>query len=330
MLNCLLILFKNRKSIFIFLLVQALPLNHINNSTKWKQHAVTIAGGNDLGGQLNQLYEPHGIYVDNDHQCIYIADWWNHRILEWEYETKSGQVVADGNGQGDRSDQLTHPTDVIVDKMNDSLIICDRVNRRVIRLSRQNHTNEEIIISDIDCIGLTMDNNGDVYVSDLKKNEVRRWKIGEREGKIVAGGNKQGHNLNQLNRPTYIFVDQDYSVYVSDTDNHRVMKWMKDAKEGIVVAGGHGSGNSLTQLYYPEGVIVDHSGNIYIADCHNHRIMRWLKGSNKVSVVVGGNKYGKQSDQFDCPSCLSFDRHGNLYVADKNNHRIQKFDIDSN
>src|SRR6185437_7593894 len=103
-----------------------------------------------------------------------------------------------------------------------------------------------------------MDNNGDLYVSDFQKNEVRRWKIGETNGTIVAGGNRKGNHLSQFNEPTYLFVDQYHSVYVSDWGNHRVMKWMKGAKEGIVVAGGQGQGNNLTQLNNPYGVMVDH------------------------------------------------------------------------
>ena len=67
------------------------------------------------------------------------------------------------------------------------------------------------------------------------KNEVRRWRLGETQGKVVAGGNDRGNRLNQLDYPTFVFVDQDYSVYVSDYNNHRVMKWMEDAKEEIVV-----------------------------------------------------------------------------------------------
>ena len=99
-----------------------------------------------------------GIYVDDDHQTIYIADWWNHRIVEWKYGAKNGQVVAGGNGKGNRIDQLNHPTDVIVDKKNDSLIICDRGNRRVVRWSRQNGKNGETIISDIELFWTS--NNG--------------------------------------------------------------------------------------------------------------------------------------------------------------------------
>ncbi|CAF4445632.1 unnamed protein product, partial [Adineta steineri] len=128
--------------------------------------------------QLNQLSRPQGIYVDDDHQTIYIANFGNHCIVAWKYGAKNGQVVAGGNGQGNRSDQLNCPRDVTVDKKNDSLIICDQQNRRVVRWPRQNGTNGEAIISDIACSRLTMDKNGDLYVSDIEKSEVRRWKQG--------------------------------------------------------------------------------------------------------------------------------------------------------
>ncbi|CAF1476684.1 unnamed protein product [Adineta steineri] len=309
---------------------QSLLFNHINNNTKWRQHGLIFAGGNGYGNQLNQLSGPLGIYVDDDHQTIYIADCRNNRIVEWKYGAKNGQVVAGGNEQENRSDRLSHPRDVVIDKKNDSLIICDRGNRRVVRWSRQNGKNGEIIISDIDCFGLTMDKNGDLYVSDFMENEVRRWKQGEKEGTIVAGGNGQGDHLNQLDRPTHIFVDEDRSVYVSDGNNDRVMKWMKGAKEGIVVAGGKGEGNSLTQLSVPMGVIVDHLGNVYVADGSNDRIMRWCKGSCEGSIVLGENGRGDESNQLNCPKGLSFDVEGNLYVVDCTNHRIQKFEIDLN
>jgi sugar lactone lactonase YvrE len=267
--------------------------------------------------------------VDDEEQRIYIADCFNHRIIAWKYGAKTGQVVAGGNGHENQSDQLNGTTDVIVDKTNDSLIICDCGNSRVVRWSRQKPTKGQTIISDIYCYGLATDNNRDLYVSDWKKNEVRRWKAGETSGTIVAGGNEKGNHLNQLNTPTYIFVDEDHSVYVSDNGNHRVMKWVKGAKEGIVVAGGQEQGNNLTQLSYPQGVIVDHWDNVYVADCRNHRIMRWSPGSSEGSIVVGGNGQGQQSNQLNCPVGISFDRQGNLYVIDNWNHSVQKFNIDS-
>ncbi|CAF1126392.1 unnamed protein product [Adineta steineri] len=317
-----------RQTLFAFKKPPQLTVNPINNNTKWKQHGITIAGGNGYGNKLNQLPHPQGIYIDDDHQTIYIADFGNDRIVEWKYGANHGQVIAGGSGKGNGSDQLKCPTDVIVEKKNGSLIICDYGNSRVVRWSGRNGTNGETIISDIDCRGLTMDKNGNLYVSDWRTNEVRRWKQGERKGTIVAGGNGKGNHLNQLHYPTHIFVDEDYSIYVSDTENHRVMKWMKGAKEGIVVAGGKRKGNSSTQLSCPTGMIVDHLGNIYVTDKNNHRIMRWCEGSKEGSIVVGGNECGDEPNQLNCPKDLSFDVQGNLYVVDYWNHRIQKFDID--
>ncbi|CAF4283764.1 unnamed protein product, partial [Rotaria sordida] len=202
----------------------------------------------------------------------------------------NGQVVAGGNGQGNRLDQLDWPTDVLIDKETDSLIICDLGNRRVVRWSHRSGTTQgEILIDNIWCFGLAMDNQRYLYISDTDKHEVRRYQIGDKNGNLVAGGNGEGAGLNQLNSPYYIFVDQQQTVYVSDWNNHRVMKWNKGAKEGIVVAGGQGEGNALTQLSNPYGLFADILGTIYVADQGNHRVMRWPKGAKQGTVILGGN-----------------------------------------
>ncbi|CAF1371906.1 unnamed protein product [Rotaria sordida] len=214
----------------------------------------------------------------------------------------NGQVVAGSNGQGNRLDQLDRPTEVLIDKETDSLIICDRGNRRVVRWSRRSGTTQgEILIDNIKCWGLAMDDQRYLYISDTDKHEVRRYQIGDKNGTLVAGGNGNATSLNQLNWPAYIFVDQQQTVYVSDEENHRVMKWNKGAKEGIIVAGGQGTGNALTQLSHPQGLFVDTLGTIYVADSWNHRVMRWPKGAKQGTVIVGGNGYGGGANQFNYP-----------------------------
>ncbi|CAF3844630.1 unnamed protein product [Rotaria sp. Silwood1] len=250
--------------------------------------------------------------------------------MEWKWGAMIGQVVAGGNGPGSGTYQLSDPRDVIVDKDTDSLIISDYSNKRVVRWPRQNGTNGETIISNIHCIGLTMDENASFYVIDNENDEVRRYQRGESQGTVIAGGNGTGNRLDQLSDPQYVFVDRDHSVYVSDLGNHRVMKWLEGAKEGIVVAGGQGEGNDLTQLSHPRGVVVDQLGTVYVADVGNDRIMRWPKGATQGSVIIGGKGAGKQSNQLDGPFGLSFDRYGTLYVVDLGNYRVQKFNIDSN
>jgi len=300
----------------------------LKTNLKWKQDATTIAGGNGLGKELNQLNCPQGIYIDDDQQFIYIADTANHRIIRRKFGTDNDQIVAGGNGRGNQTNQLDRPSDMIVDRKTKSLIICDQGNERIVRWSLENQFDRKIVISNIYCYGLTMNHNGDLFVSDYVKHQVKKWRDGEKEGTVVAGGNGRGDRLNQLNTPRFIYVDENETVYVSDANNHRVMKWEKHAKEGVVVAGGYGQGQSLKQLNKPYGVIVNEVGDVHVADYENHRVMCWPSQSKEGCVVVGGHGKRYGSNQFNGPTGLAVDRENNLYVADYCNCRIQRFDID--
>ncbi|CAF1417911.1 unnamed protein product, partial [Rotaria magnacalcarata] len=266
---------------------------NIPANVNWTQQGVSVAGGHGNGNGTNQLYWPHGIFVDDDQTM--------------NGHTTNGQIVAGGKGLGNGSNRLDQPTDVLIDEEMDSLIICDRGNKRVVRWSRCSGTTQgETLIDNIDCFGIAMDEQRYLYVSDYRKDEVRRYQLGEKNSTLVAGGNGEGPKPNQLKDPQYLFVDQQQNVYVSDSRNHRVMKWTKGAKEGIEVAGGN-------------------------ADSSNNRVMRWTQEDKKQgTVIVGGNGKGKGAgvDQFNIPMGLSFDRYGNIYVADQYNHRVQRFSLE--
>ena len=314
--------------------VEVLPsfslLSFVIANARWAQNGITVAGGHGQGDATNQLYWPQGLCVD-DEETVIVADHWNNRIVEWRRGATSGTVLAGGNGRGSRSDQLGIPTDVIFDKESDSLIICERENRRVVRWPRQNGTRSgETVIDNIACWGLAMDEMGSLYVTDIEKHEVRRYRRGETNGIVVAGGNGKGASLNQLNSPLYVCVDGEHAVYVSDNGNHRVMKWVKGAKAGIVVAGGQGQGKDLTQLSDPHRVRVDAVGNVYVAEYNNHQVVRWCRGATRGTVLVGGNGLGEGVNQFRSPTGLSFDRHGHLYVVDWGNSRVQRFSLEKN
>ncbi|CAF1512885.1 unnamed protein product, partial [Adineta steineri] len=98
---------------------------NIPANATWAQNGVTIAGGHGAGSGTNQLIWPQGLFVDDD-QTVVIADWRNNRIMQWKNgDTTNGQVVAGGNGQGNRLNQLNQPSVVLIDEETDSLIICD-------------------------------------------------------------------------------------------------------------------------------------------------------------------------------------------------------------
>ncbi|CAF1526933.1 unnamed protein product [Adineta steineri] len=291
----------------------------------YSQQGITVAGGNGQGNQSNQLGSPGNIIID-ENKTILISDGTNHRIVEWKYESNHSQIIIGGNNQLPRF----NPTDVVVDKENNALIIVEVATRQVLRWFRANQTYQQILTFDFYSIRLAMDKNGYLYVSNYDQKDVTRWKDGDTSGTIVAGGGGgEGNDLNHLETPGCIFVDDDYSVYVSDEANSRVMKWKKDATEGIIVAGGNEYGDNLDQLSLPLGVIVDRMGNIYVADWFNHRIMRWREEDTRGSIVVGGNGEGSASNQLNVPTRLAFDNEENLYVVDQNNRRVQKFEKSS-
>ncbi|CAF3308247.1 unnamed protein product, partial [Rotaria sp. Silwood2] len=212
---------------FLFILVNPnIPVN-----ARWAQNGVTVAGGHVAGNATNQLDSPFDLLLDND-QTIVIVDDNNHRIMQWKIGDTNGQVVAGGHGEGNRLDQLKGPSDMLIDKETSSLIICDWRNRRVVRWSRFSSTTEgEVLLDSIWCFGLAMDNQRYLYISDTEKHEVRRYRMGDKNGIVVAGGHGRGAALNQLNWPTSLFLDQQQTVYVSDWFNNRVMKWNKGAQE---------------------------------------------------------------------------------------------------
>jgi hypothetical protein len=81
---------------------------------------------------------------------------------------------------------------------------------------------------------LTTDNRDFLYISSFEQDELRRYRVGEMDGTVVASGNRKGSDLRQFNAPHYIAMDRDHSIYVSDTENHRLMKWIEGEQQGTV------------------------------------------------------------------------------------------------
>jgi sugar lactone lactonase YvrE len=95
-------------------------------------NGVTVAGGNGLGSNANQLNSPTGIFVDRNGN-LYVADFYNNRVQMFPAGSDSatnGITVAGGNGQGDAPEQLSNPTSIYVDTSG-SIYIVDQLNNRV-------------------------------------------------------------------------------------------------------------------------------------------------------------------------------------------------------
>lgn len=300
---------------------------YINANAEWTINGVTVAGYNSGRGRSTSFSHCCAISVDED-ESIIIADYGNHRIVEWKFGATKGQVIAGGNGPGNKLNQLNQPADVLLEKERNSLLICDRSNRRVVRWPRHNGTQLSMMIENIHCTALALDGRGFLYVADDHNHEVRCYKL---QGEffrsaytIVAGGNGQGSADNQLDMPSNIFVNHQQTLYVSDKKNNRVMKWEKGANHGTLAAGGLEITDPAKQLHHPRGLFVGAKGFAYVVDCRKQRVMRWDSKRNG-TILARGNGEGGQANQLKNPVGLAIDRQNNLYVVDCYNHRIQRF-----
>jgi sugar lactone lactonase YvrE len=119
--------------------------------------------------------------VDNN-RALYVADTRNSRIVKWLENAKAGTVIGGGNGAGNRTDQLSYPDGIFLDRATNTVYVADTKNSRVVRIP----------------IGAQ---NAPV---------------------IIAGGNGYGSAAHQLSSPHGLASDSKGSLYVSDRENNRV------------------------------------------------------------------------------------------------------------
>lgn len=139
-------------------------------------------------------------------------------------------------------------------------------------------------------------NTNSLYVADVLNHRVMRFPANSTNatyGTIVAGGNGPGNALNQLNRPTSVFVDSNGILYITDqsesksikyqlktenirilfsiSDNNRVQRWLPNASSGDTIVGGT-SGQAPNQLSGPDVVFFDENWNLFVVDSFNNRV----------------------------------------------------------
>ena len=102
-----------------------------------------------------------------------------------------------------------------------------------------------------------------------------KWRKDAKEGVIVAGGNGDGDNPNQLFEPCELFVDKDRQIYVAETHNQRIMRWTEGAKEGEIIIGRNEWGQNLNELPHLNYLIFDVEGNLYVNEWKNYRIQKF-------------------------------------------------------
>ncbi len=81
-------------------------------------------------------------------------------------------TVAGGN----KLNRFSDPQGIFIDD-DQTVYIAHWGNRRLMRWSRQNKINGQIIISKIDCSRLAIDKHGNLYFSDCRNHRIQKFEI---------------------------------------------------------------------------------------------------------------------------------------------------------
>ena len=192
--------------------------------------------------------------------------------------------------------------------------------------------------------GIFVDSQGNIYLTDLGTNRVRKINssgiITTIAGTGVSGYNGDGAaaSLARLAAPSGVVVDALGNLIFADSANNRIRKITSDGNintiAGTGVSGYNGDGPATSaQLNAPQGLAIDSAGNIYFCDEANQRI-RELTTTGQVATVAGTGTGGYNGDgpalstQLSAPFGIALDSRGALVFADALNRRVRKLSPD--
>ena len=243
--------------------------------------------------------------------------------------SRNGVTVAGGNGCGNAVNQLNFPRGLDIDDDNQSIVIADCGNHRIVewkigaingkviaggrgegnRLDQLNYPTD--VLSDKETNSL--------FIADRRNRRVLRWSRRQEttHGEVIVD-NIYCRGL---------VIDYQGYLYISDMEKHEVRRYTIEAKNDIVVAGGNGQGNQLNQLNCPTFLFIDEEQAVYLSDTYNHRVMKWNKDAKEGIVAAGGQRRGGALTQLSHPRGLFVDTSGTIYVADARNDRIMRWPI---
>lgn len=304
----------------------------------------------------NDLCSPHGVAVDGAGN-LYIADFDNNRVLEYNTPLSSGTTATGVLGQLD----FTHE----MENLTDAQGLYDPEDVAIDTSSSPNH----------------------VYVSDFTNNRILGWNnagafasgaaadlvIGQPDflSYLCDGANGMAVSASTLCDPEGIAVDGSGNLYVADSSNNRVLEFATPFTAckntfpcvggGATVVLGQGpsfasndensAGLSAGSLASPVAVAADASGNLYVVDSGNNRVLEYnapvMTGAAAATVFgqgASGNSFASNACNFDTggfgkpssavdlcgPAGIALDTSGNLYLSDSNNHRVLEYNTPLN
>lgn len=345
--------------------------NHIIRKISSSGAVTTLAGVAgamgyaDASGGLASFHLPRALTVDGAGN-VYVADTLNNTIRKITpaglVTTLSGIGGVDGNADGDASvARFSEPSGAVADRAG-NIIVADKVNNIIRKVApdgsvrtlagsaiRYDSGREpQSIAGSEDATGpwarfnepsgLTVDRSGNVYVTEVGNNTVRKitrdgvvTTLAGSEGDAGVGFKDASGSSARFDSPLGVAADAAGNLYVADMGNGAIRKV---SSSGTVTTFAKG-------LAGPRGVAVDSDGNVYVADAAGvskdiggvkdrtgQSVIRKITSAGLVTIFAGptfdANDGTGRTVEFRSPRGMATDHAGNVYVADSGNNAIRK------
>lgn len=264
-------------------------------------------------GAAARFNDPHNIAIDTNGN-IYVSDYANAVIRKVAPDSTVTTLAgspgvtgsSDGTGAGAR---FAGPRGLAVDAAG-NIFVADAANNTIRRVTPLgvvttfagattagyiNATGTAARFSNP--VAVTVDSNGNVYVSDYNNNAIRKITPARVVTTLAGGGpaapgttDANGTNA-RFNGPRGVAVDGADNVIVADRDNGTI-RIVTPAGDTSTLAGlpgtsGYANGTGTgARFNWPNNPAVDAAGNIYVPDANNSAI-RKITPAGVVTTVVG-------------------------------------------
>jgi ABC-type branched-subunit amino acid transport system substrate-binding protein len=192
--------------------------------------------------------------------------------------------------------------------------------------------------------GLVIDREGNIYVTEILGNRIRRINpegtVSTVAGTGIAGYSDGPASSAQFDSPSGITLDSAGNLYVADSFNHSIRVVRPDGTVATLAgdgkAGYRDGSAEQAQFNLPTGIALSNTGVLYVADTGNNRI-RAISLEGTVTTLTGSGERGFKDGppelaQFNAPGYLSIGPDGNIYTSEScepnGNHAIRRITLE--
>lgn len=161
-------------------------------------------------------------------------------------------------------------------------------------------------------INITIDTDGNKYITDTDRNQVLVFDPGERY--------LRAYGVEGQFKPGDVVVSGD-KIYVSDLKHHQIQ--VLDKRTGKLLHKFAKAGTGKGDLFYPTNLELAPDGYLYVSDTGNYRLQKYtLDGKFIQSFGSVGTGIG----HFARPKGVAVDREGRIYAVDAAFENVQVLD----